>query len=103
VLAGHCREVGRDPSEIVRTRLGPIVVSADRAVVERRVAALKAARGLDDDGLAKNVVWGDPDQVAEGVQRLLDAGLDSLIFNMPTGSTPEDVALAGTILRERFG
>jgi F420-dependent oxidoreductase-like protein len=103
VLAERCAEVGRDPSEIHKTRLGPIVVSADRAVVDRRVAAVKAARGLDDDGMAKTVVWGDPDRVEQGVQRFLDAGLDGLIFNMPTGSTPEDVALAGTILRERFG
>jgi F420-dependent oxidoreductase-like protein len=103
VLAERCREVGRDPSEIVKTRLGPIIVSADQTVVDRRVAAFKTARGLDDDAVAKTLVWGGPDQIAEGVQRFLDAGLDDLIFNMPTGSTPDDVALAGTILTERFG
>jgi hypothetical protein len=37
----------------------------------------------------------------DAAQRFLDAGLDGLIFNMPTGSTPEDVALAGRT--ERFG
>jgi F420-dependent oxidoreductase-like protein len=103
VLAERCAEVGREPSEIYKTRLGPIVVSADRAVVDRRVAAFKAARGLDDEALAKTLVWGGPDQVEQGVQRFLDAGLDGLIFNMPTGSTPDDVALAGSMLTDRFG
>jgi F420-dependent oxidoreductase-like protein len=103
VLGERCEEVGRDPSEIVKTRLGPIVVSADPSVVRERVAAVKATRGLDDDALEKMLIWGDPDHVAEGVQRFLDAGLDGLIFNMPTGSTPDDVALAGSILTERFG
>jgi F420-dependent oxidoreductase-like protein len=103
VLAERCAEVGRDPSEIHKTRLGPIVVSTDPAVVEQRVAALKSVRGLDDETLEKTLVWGGPDQVEQGVQRFLDAGLDGLIFNMPTGSTPDDVALAGSILRDRFG
>ena len=33
----------------------------------------------------------------------MDAGLDGLIFNMPAGTSPEDVALAGATLTERFG
>ncbi len=103
VLEERCAEAGRDPSEIHKTRLGPIVVATDPAVVDRRVAALRSVRGLDDEALAKTLVWGDPDHVAQGVQRFLDAGLDGLIFNMPTGSTPDDVALAGSILTERFG
>jgi hypothetical protein len=44
------------------------------------------------------LVWGDADTVAEKAQALLDAGLQGLIFNMPAGSSPEDVAQAGAAL-----
>ena len=37
------------------------------------------------------------------MQPFFDAGLDGLIFNMPAGSTPEEVERAGQTLTERFG
>jgi F420-dependent oxidoreductase-like protein len=102
VLAGHCRDVGRDPSEIVKTRLGGLVVAPTQGEADRRAAAYQAARGIDDQMLRTMLAWGDPDAVAGRVQQYLDAGIDGLIFNM-TGSTPEDVALAGKVLTDRFG
>jgi F420-dependent oxidoreductase-like protein len=102
VLAGHCRDVGRDPSEIVKTRLGGLVVAPTQGEADRRAAAYQAARGIDDQMLRAMLAWGDPEAVAGRVQQYLDAGIDGLIFNM-TGSTPEDVALAGKVLTDRFG
>jgi F420-dependent oxidoreductase-like protein len=99
VLERHCAEVGRDPSEIVKTRLGTLVVGADEAEAERRKAAWQAEKGLDDEGLAMRLTWGSPDTIGERIRPFLDAGLDGLIFNMPTGSTPEDVERAGRALR----
>ena len=52
--------------------------------------------------LPARLIWGDPDGVERMVQPFLDAGLDGLIFNMPAGSSPEDVELAGRTLTERF-
>ena len=46
---------------------------------------------------------GFADQVGDAVQAFIDAGLDGLIFNMPPGSTPEEVERAGRTLTERFG
>ncbi len=99
VLRQHCADVGRDPSEIVKTRLGTLLVAADEAEAERRKAAWQAKKGVDDDGLAARLLWGSPDTIAERIRPFLDAGLDGLIFNMPTGSTPEDVERAGRALR----
>jgi F420-dependent oxidoreductase-like protein len=102
VLAGHCRDVGRDPSDIVKTRLGGLAVAPTQEDADRRAAAYQAARGIDDRMLTSMLAWGDPDAVTERVQQYLDAGLDGLIFNM-TGSSPEDVAFAGRVLTDRFG
>jgi F420-dependent oxidoreductase-like protein len=102
VLAKHCRDIGRDPSQIVKTRLGTLIIASTKEEAERRKNAWQREKGVDDAGLAMRLVWGDPEMVGDAAQRFFDAGLDGLIFNMPTGSTPEDVALAGQTLTERF-
>jgi len=103
VLAGHCTAVGRDISEIITTRLGTLIISPTKEEAERRKDAWQQEKGVDDEALAMRLVWGDPDMVVEAAQRFFDAGLDGLLFNMPTGSTPEHVALAGRTLTEHFG
>jgi len=103
VLEAHCRDIGRDPSEIVSTRLGTIAVCATHEEADRRAAALAATRGLTDDRLRQNLIWGTPDDVAAQVRPFLDVGLGGLIFNLPSGSMPHDVALAGRALRDAVG
>jgi hypothetical protein len=46
------------------------------------------------------LTWGDPETVVEQARTFLDAGLDGLIFNLPVGSTPRDVELAGRTLSQ---
>jgi F420-dependent oxidoreductase-like protein len=103
VIERHCADVGRDPNEIVKTRLGTMVVGTDSREVEQRKVEWQRRRGVDDEALASMLVWGGPDELGDRVQPFLDAGLDGLIFNMPAGSPPEHVALAGKALTERFG
>jgi alkanesulfonate monooxygenase SsuD/methylene tetrahydromethanopterin reductase-like flavin-dependent oxidoreductase (luciferase family) len=46
---------------------------------------------------------GDPDEVAEQVRALLDAGLDGLVFHMPNPQDLDAVALAGETLSRAIG
>jgi F420-dependent oxidoreductase-like protein len=103
VLGEHCRDVGRDPSEIVTTRLGTLALAETHEEAERQLEAFKERRGVDDDGARAGLIWGTADQVGDRVQEYLATGLDGMIFNLPPGSTPEDVARAGRVLTERFG
>jgi F420-dependent oxidoreductase-like protein len=98
VLEQHCADVGRDRSEIVATRLGTIIVGDTMDDAERRRRAWQEQHGVPDEGIDRRITWGDPDRVAEGAQAYLDAGLQGLIFNMPAGSSAEDVARAGAAL-----
>jgi F420-dependent oxidoreductase-like protein len=102
VLAGHCRAVGRDPAEIVKTRLGTLIVAPTRQEAEARRAAMQAATGMPDQALRAMLTASDPESLGEELQPYLDAGLDGFIFNLPVGSTPEDVALAGLALTGRL-
>ena len=107
VLAEHCAAVGRDPRSINKTRLGTLFVGKTREAAEAKLAAALAERGMDlasmDETTRQAIAGmfhvGGPDEVAEQVQTLLDAGLDGLIFNLPDAHDLESVALAGSVLK----
>jgi F420-dependent oxidoreductase-like protein len=103
VLSEHCRDVGRDPADIVKTRLGTLIVTRTKEEANAHREAFKERRGVDDSQLPSMLICGVPEEVGVAVQAYFDAGLDGLIFNMPPGSTPDDVELAGRTLTERFG
>lgn len=98
VLAAHCETEGRDRADVLATRLGTLIVADTMQEADRRRRAWQEARGVPDDTLDMRLVWGDPDTVAERAQAFLDAGLQGLLFNMPAGSSAEDVARAGATL-----
>ncbi|MEP6757856.1 MAG: LLM class F420-dependent oxidoreductase [Actinomycetota bacterium] len=95
VLAEHCAAEGRDRSEIVATRLGTLIVGETSEDADRRRRAWQEGRGVEDADVAMRLIWGDRAHVAEQARAFLDAGLQGLIFNMPSGSTVDDVHRAG--------
>ena len=82
MLAGHCREIGRDFGEIVRSANYNVVIGRDEAEIEDRLARIAAAYRpfLAPDGLAaavdsyrKGPLVGTPEQIVEklwGLDRL---------------------------------
>ena len=98
VLAEHCDAEGRARSQIVATRLGTLIVGETADDAERRRAAWQEARGVAEADVAMRLVWGDREAVAERAGAFLGAGLQGLVFNMPAGSTVEDVGRAGEAL-----
>ncbi|TML90370.1 MAG: LLM class F420-dependent oxidoreductase [Actinobacteria bacterium] len=107
VLARHCEAVGRDPKSINKTRLGTLFIAKSQEAAEAKLGAQLAERGMDlasMDETSRNAIAGmfhvgGPDEIAEQVHGLLDAGLDGLIFNLPDAHDLESVALAGSVLK----
>ena len=97
VLQRHCEEVGRDPSEITKTRLGALVIAGTQAEAQRKAEAQWKRRGVIEAWRSSYIV-GDPDGVAEQAKAYFEAGLDGLLFNMPDAYDLETVALAGKTL-----
>jgi F420-dependent oxidoreductase-like protein len=95
VLDGHCEDVGRDPSEITRTRLGTLAIAGTHEEAERRLAAWPDRANLDPERLRMVLTLGDPDEIAEQVRALLDAGMEGFVFHLPNPHDLETVALAG--------
>ena len=103
VLDAHCEQIGRDPAEITRTRLGTLIVAETQAGAEAKAAAMAGESGVDPETLRGFVFVGDPDSICEQVSGYLDAGLDGMIFNFPDGQDIEPVRLAGKALSTAFG
>lgn len=102
VLERHCEDVGRDPGEITKTRLGSIVVAPTAEEAERRGQALMRKRNMSEEWFRAYAAVGDPDSVAEQVGAFLDAGLDGMIFNMGDAQELDPVRLAGETLTRAF-
>jgi alkanesulfonate monooxygenase SsuD/methylene tetrahydromethanopterin reductase-like flavin-dependent oxidoreductase (luciferase family) len=91
----------------------PMLGSPENAMLEAYTllgalaARTRTARlgALVREAVNRSLVLGDPDAVGDFVQtRLLGAGLDGLIVNLPAdGHDPEAIALAGETLRKALG
>lgn len=99
VLRRHCSDVGRDPDEITNTRLGTIVLTPDADETARVITFL---RGIVGDDFEESFTVGEEEEVLEQVGALVDAGLDTLIFNSPL-SDPPTVERTGRLLVSNFG
>jgi alkanesulfonate monooxygenase SsuD/methylene tetrahydromethanopterin reductase-like flavin-dependent oxidoreductase (luciferase family) len=53
---------------------------------------------MPEERLRMVLTLGDPDEVVEQVQALLDGGLDALVFHLPTPYDLDLLALAGETL-----
>jgi F420-dependent oxidoreductase-like protein len=98
VLERHCETVGRDPSTIVKTRLGSLLIRKTDAEAERLFEQILNRPGIDKERVRTMFMVGGPERVAEQAQKLLDAGLDGLIFNLPHMEDPEAIEIAGKTL-----
>jgi F420-dependent oxidoreductase-like protein len=102
VIEEHCAEIGRDPSEITKTRLGSLVIGATDAEAEAKLPAFAAGRNMDVQRARAFATVGGPEAVAEQARAFLDAGLDGLLFNMMDAHEIEPVRLAGAALSPLF-
>jgi len=102
VLEGHCEDVGRDPAEITKTRMGTVYIAPthEEAVAKFEPVVAKAA---DPDRARATAFVGEPSEVAEQVQAYLDAGLDGITITIPDVHDIETVKLAGDTLGAVIG
>jgi alkanesulfonate monooxygenase SsuD/methylene tetrahydromethanopterin reductase-like flavin-dependent oxidoreductase (luciferase family) len=95
VLHGHCADVGRDPADILVTRLGslfPTGSAAETAQLREMLA------GLGDPEQTAGFVIGEAGEITEAVHELVEAGAQLLIFNLPFASTAAQIESAGEVL-----
>jgi F420-dependent oxidoreductase-like protein len=101
VLAGHCEDLGRNPAEITKTRLGVLAIAPTHEAAMAKVESFRRA-GMPEERLKIMVMAGDPDGVAEQASAFIDAGIEGLTLSIPDVHDLEVVALAGRTLGPVF-
>jgi F420-dependent oxidoreductase-like protein len=101
VLERHCEDVGRDPSEITRTRLATIVIAPTHEEAHRKLEEAKT-KGMSERRLAQ-VVAGGPDEIAEQLGAFMDAGIEGFTVSLLDVHDLDTVALAGRTIGPLVG
>ncbi len=91
-VAARCEEAGRDPATLETSVMLTVIVDEN----------------LDPanlpDNVSKRMAAGSPAQIAEQVQeKVLDAGIDGVILNLPNGHTPGVITAVAEELRPLLG
>ena len=102
VLEGHCEDVGRDPSQITRTRLASIYIAETHDAAMEMVADGRADGSLPERRLPM-VVAGGPDEISEQLGAFMDAGIEGFTISLPDPSDLHNVALAGRTIGRLVG
>jgi F420-dependent oxidoreductase-like protein len=89
VLKMHCSEVSRDYNTILKTALTTVIIADDKASLEGALAGVRE-QGVSDEALDEVVLYGTPDEVAEKIERRIDAGLQYLMVNFIGSSSEKD-------------
>jgi F420-dependent oxidoreductase-like protein len=97
VLRGHCKAVGRDPSEVTVSRLSTLVLTGTEQETAATRDFLRQVTGQEPSGSEV----GTADELVAQVEELAAAGVEYFVFNIPTG-TPDTVRRVGELLVGRF-
>ena len=97
VLRGHCKDVGRDPSEVTVSRLSTLVLTESDEETQATRDFLKQMTGEEPTPPTS----ARQTSSSPGSKSLPAAGVDYFVFNVPTG-TAETVRRVGQTLVSRF-
>ena len=87
VLRAHCREVGRDPSEVAMTQLSTVLVGADPAEVDAEVERLRPRR-QDPGRYAASVHAGTITDHVGRFRELAEAGASEVVVRLADPASP---------------
>lgn len=94
VLAAHCRDIGRDPAEIVVSQQTLAAIAKDRAQAERKTARLFAELGFLD-GSPDLALTGTADDIRARIDKNRALGVTAFIMSFGRAVDPADVLLFG--------
>lgn len=79
VLEGHCKDVGRNPSEIEKSVFTPVVMT-DRQDIIDRVLSISVAQGLSEDEAKRSTPVGTASHIRDVIKQYVDIGATYFIM-----------------------
>jgi F420-dependent oxidoreductase-like protein len=92
VLKKHCSEVGRDYDAIVKSNLMTVIIAEDKQYLADALVGVREP-GVSDEELDEMLLYGNPDEVAVKIERLIQAGLQYLIVNFKGAAEKDSLEL----------
>jgi alkanesulfonate monooxygenase SsuD/methylene tetrahydromethanopterin reductase-like flavin-dependent oxidoreductase (luciferase family) len=92
VLREHCRATKRDYEDILKTKLGHLIIGEEEKEVSSRVQRNRQP-GLSDEQYSDRAIYGTPKQVVKRIQEYVDAGIEYLILNLDYGNEEKALRL----------
>jgi len=89
VLRDHCKAVGRDFDDILKTKLGHLVIARD----DQQAHAMAEGEGIPPDRLEGYAICGSPESVRKKIGEFADAGIEYLMLNVSAGREEEMLKL----------
>ena len=102
VLDAHCEDVGRDPSEITRTRMASTFIAATDDEAQAKFDAALQRGGMEPERMRAMSLVGGPDTIAERAAAYREVGIEGLTLMIPDAHDLEVVELAGKALGPVF-
>ncbi|HYC22723.1 MAG TPA: TIGR03560 family F420-dependent LLM class oxidoreductase [Candidatus Bathyarchaeia archaeon] len=82
VLAGHCRTLGRDPSDVAVTVRNDFFLTEDRAAADAAIARFAKYARIDVEEARARVWIGNRRELVASFRALADAGVDECILGL---------------------
>jgi F420-dependent oxidoreductase-like protein len=80
-LKEHCNAVGRNYDDIVKTRLGHLIIGEDAKEVSLMLQRDRKP-GVTDEEYDERVIYGTPKQVVDKIREFINSGIQYMIFNL---------------------
>lgn len=100
VLREHCKTVGRDYDDIIKTKLGTVMIDKDSDTAKRRVT--EAFNKVPDEMRNEFVIAGNPEEVRRKIETFRDVGVDYLIVSFEPKRELESLKLFGEEISRKF-
>lgn len=97
VLADHCRDLGRDPTEIRASILTNLLVGADRAAVDQLVETMRP-EGRTAEDFAREHNAGTVDDHVGRFREYAESGVETVIVGMPDLGTGVGIEVFGEVI-----
>jgi F420-dependent oxidoreductase-like protein len=80
-LKEHCKAVGRNYDDILKTRLGHLIIGEDAKEVSLMLQRDRKP-GVTDEEYDQRVIYGTPKQIVDKIQEFINSGIQYMIFNL---------------------
>jgi F420-dependent oxidoreductase-like protein len=100
ILKEHCENVGRDYDSILKTKLGVMMIDADKQVAEKKTKQM--FKDMPEDQIKEFVTFGTPEDVLRQIELFEQVGIQYLIVDLEPSRELEALDIFANKIMKKF-